>query len=60
MLNKKIMQKAIHVTLGGLPLLGIFYGALLPLPRIEQQMLMLALLIWIQAFFIFEIFWSGR
>ncbi len=57
---KKNFQKVIHVTLGSLPLVGIVYGALLPLQRLEQQLMMLALLIWIQAFFIFEIFLSGR
>ncbi len=60
MFNKKNVQKVIHVTLGGMPLLGILYGAILPLQRVEQQLLMLALLIWLQAFFIFEIFLSGR
>lgn len=60
MIDKKKFQKAVHVTLGGLPLIGILYGSFLPLQRTGQQLLMLALLIWLQVFFIFEVFLNGR
>ncbi len=60
MFNKKKIWKAIHFTLGGLPLIGILYGSLLPLQRFEQQLMMLALLLWVQFFFVFEVFLSGR
>lgn len=60
MINKKKVQKAVHITLGGLPLIGILYGSFLPLQKTMQQLLVLALLIWLQVFFIFEVFLSGR
>lgn len=60
MINKKKIQEAVHITLGGLPLIGILYGSFLPLQKTSQQLLVLALLIWLQTFFIIEVFLNGR
>ncbi len=60
MIRSKNAQRAIRLTVEGLPLAAILYGAILPLQRIGQQLLVLALLVWLQLIFVFEIFVNGK
>ncbi len=60
MIKNKKARKVLYFTISRLPLAGIVYGTLLPLQRFGQQMMMLAFLIWLQVFFVFEILLSGR
>ncbi len=59
MIRNKSVQKVVRFTVLGLPLAGILYGAVLPLQRMGQQLLMLGLLVWLQLIFVFEIFMNG-
>jgi hypothetical protein len=46
------------LVIQGLPLAGAAGTVFLPLPRLEQQFVMLIVLVWIQIFFIAEVFLS--
>jgi hypothetical protein len=59
MKNKKL-QKAVKIVARGLPLAGAAVAALLPLQQLGQQFLMLIVLLWIQVFFISEVFLAGK
>jgi hypothetical protein len=59
MKNKRLPQ-SLKLTLRGLPLAGAALTALLPLPHLGQQFLILIVLLWLQVFFVVEIFLTGR
>jgi hypothetical protein len=59
MKTKKI-PKTLKLVLRGLPLAGATVTALLPLQKIGQQVLMLIVLLWIQVYFIAEVFLVGK
>jgi hypothetical protein len=44
----------------GLPLAGVVASALLPLHELARQFMILVILVWIQAFFILEVFLAGK
>ena len=48
------------VIIPGLPIAAAAGSTLLPLTRVGQQMMMLVVLLWIQAFFILECFMSKK
>ena len=52
----KKRNKGWRLFVQGLPIAGAIGTALLPLQRLGQQFLMLIVLLWIQVFFIVEIF----
>ncbi len=59
MTTKKI-PRTVKFVIRGLPLAGAIAMALLPLQRIGQQFLMLIVLLWIQVYFISEVFLAGK
>jgi len=59
-MKKKRLPQSLKLTLRGLPLAGTALTALLPLPRLGRQFLMLIVLLWLQVFFVVEIFLAGR
>ena len=60
MLKKPSLTKNIRHIIQGLPLAGILLTSLLPLSVLGRQLLMLVLLIWFQAYFIFDVFFNGK
>jgi len=61
MLLKKLTNiKNFRHLIQGLPLAGILVTSLLPLSILGRQLLMLVLLIWFQAYFIFDVFFNGK
>ena len=46
--------------LRALPLAGAAGASLLPLHRFGQQFLILIVLVWVQVFFVLEVFMAGR
>ena len=59
-LKKKGFPKGWKLVIQGLPLAGAAGTALLPLPKMGQQIIMLIVLIWLQVFFTVESFLIGR
>ena len=59
-MTAKKLPKAVKVVLRGLPLAGAAAAAWLPLQRIGQQLLILIVLLWIQAYVIIEGFLAGK
>jgi hypothetical protein len=57
--NKKI-PKGWRLVILGLPLAGAAVTAIMPLPRLGQQISMLVVLLWLQLFFIVECFLTGN
>jgi hypothetical protein len=52
--------KVWKLVIQGLPLAGAAGTVFLPLQRLAQQYVMLIVLLWIQAFFISEVFLNGK
>ena len=59
MKTKKI-PKSWKIVIQGLPQAGAAVTAFLPLKQPGQQLAVLVVLIWIQLFFIFDIFQTGK
>jgi len=59
MANRKL-PKTLKSVIRSLPLAGAAATTILPLQRIGQQFLILILLLWVQVFFIVEVFLAGR
>jgi hypothetical protein len=53
---KRKIPRGWKLVIQGLPLVAAAGASLLPLPRLEQQFVMLIVLLWIQVFFIVECF----
>ena len=60
MLKKLDLRKGLKFTLLGLPLAGILASTLFPLSNFGRQCMILALLVWLQVYFIFDIFLNGK
>ena len=58
-MEKKRIPKGWKLVIQGLPLAGAAVTALLPLPRLGQQFVMLIVLLWLQVFLIVECFLAG-
>jgi hypothetical protein len=52
--------KGWKIVIQGLPLAGAVATVFLPLQRLGQQFVMLIVLLWIQTFFISEVFLNGK
>jgi hypothetical protein len=59
-LQKKKLPRTLKLAFQGLPLAGAALTALLPIPRLGQQFVMLIVLLWIQIFFMVEAFVAGK
>ena len=59
MMAKKL-PKAVKVAIRTLPLAGAAATAMLPLQRTGQQFLVLIVLLWLQVYFVIEIFLAGK
>jgi hypothetical protein len=59
-MKAKKLPKAVKFVIRGLPLAGAAATALLPLQRVGQQVLMLIVLVWVQVYFITEVFLAGK
>ncbi len=59
-MKTKKLPKVVKFVIRGLPLACAAATSLLPLQRIGQQVLMLIVLLWIQVYFITEVFLSGK
>jgi hypothetical protein len=59
-LRKKKVPLALKYTCLSLPLAGAAASVFLPLTDIAHQFMILVVLVWIQAYFIFEIFLVGK
>jgi len=59
-MRKKIVVKGLKLVIQGLPLAGAVGSVFLPLQRLGQQFAVLVVLVWIQVFFIFEVFQVGK
>jgi len=59
-LKKLDVRKGLKITLLGLPLAGILASAAFPLTNFGRQCMILALLIWLQVYFIFDVFLGGK
>jgi hypothetical protein len=57
--GKKFTKKW-KLVIQGLPLAGAAASTFLPLSRLGQQFSILIVLLWVQVFFIIEIFIAGR
>lgn len=59
-LSKGKIQKIARYTFFSLPLLGVVAANLMPISIRSHQFLVMIVLIWLQVFFVFEIFFAGR
>jgi hypothetical protein len=57
---KKQFPKSMKLIFQGVPLAAAVVTAFLPLQRLGQQFVILIVLLWVQVFFIVEIFLAGR
>jgi hypothetical protein len=60
MVSKRKLSKTVKYILRALPLAGAAASVSLPLSRVGQQFMVLVVLVWVQAYFILEIFLAGR
>jgi hypothetical protein len=58
--NKRRIPKVWKLVIQGLPLAGAAATVFLPLSRLGQQFSVLIVLLWLQVFFIIELFIAGR
>jgi hypothetical protein len=59
-MKKKIVLKGLKLMIQGLPLAGAVGTVFLPLHHLGGQFAVLVVLIWVQVFFIFEVFQVGK
>jgi len=57
---KEKMQKIVRYILPGLPLAGAAVANLLNISTQAHQFLILIVLLWFQAFILFEVFFTGK
>jgi len=60
MLKKKSISNNMKMLVRSLPLAAIVGASIIPLPNLARQFLILAVLLWIQVFFVFECFLIDR
>jgi len=60
MLKKKSISNKLKVLVQSLPLAAIVGASMFPLPNLARQFLILAVLLWIQVFLVFECFLFDR
>ncbi len=58
--SAKKLPKAAKYAIRALPLAGAIVTGLFNITRFEQQFLVLIVLLWLQVYFIFELFLAGR
>jgi hypothetical protein len=54
--EKKSISDNLKVLIRGLPIAAIVGASLLPFPNLSRQFLILAVLLWLQVFILFEFF----
>jgi hypothetical protein len=60
-LRKKLnLKKSLRYGLQGLTLAGIMLSSFFPISTFGRQFLMLLLLVWFQATFLYDIFFNGK
>ncbi len=59
-MSAKKLPKSVKWAIRALPLMGAAGSALLPLSRFGQQFMILIVLVWMQVYFILELFLAGR
>jgi hypothetical protein len=57
---KKRFPKGLKLMIQGVPLVAAAATTFLPLQRLGQQFVVLIVLLWVQVFFIVEVFLAGR
>ncbi len=57
---RKRILKIIKIAAPGLPLVGVVGTEFFHLTQFSQQFMILIILVWVQAFFIYEIFLPGK
>jgi hypothetical protein len=60
MMKRKKMNVILKYILRGLPLAGAVASTFFPLHQLGRQFMILIVLVWVQVFFIFELFLAGR
>ncbi len=58
--NTKKLPRAAKYALRALPLAGAAASTLIPLSRAGQQFMILIVLVWVQVYFVLELFLAGR
>ena len=58
--KSKKLPVVLRYVIPGLPLAGAVISGLLPLRDFARQFMILVVLVWIQAYFILEIFLAGK
>jgi hypothetical protein len=56
----KKLPKAVKFATRGLPLAGAAITVILPLQPVGQQFMVLIVLLWVQVYFVLEIFLAGK
>jgi hypothetical protein len=56
----KKLPKTVKYALRTLPLAGAVASSFLPLQQIGRQFLILIVLVWVQVYFVLELFMAGR
>ncbi len=57
---RKRLSNGTKWILRGLPLIGAAGSVLLPLQRAGQQFMILIVLVWVQVYFVLELFLAGK
>ncbi len=57
---EKKLPKTVKYAIRALPLIGAASTVFLPLSRVGQEFMVLIVLVWVQVYFILEIFLAGR
>ncbi len=60
MLARKKLSKTLKVGLRVLPLAGAAASVALPLGRYAQQFMILIVLVWVQVYFVLDVFLAGK
>jgi hypothetical protein len=58
--SREKIRKVFRYVFIGLPLAGVIVADFLPLTIRSQQFLIMIVLIWMQVFFVFEVFFPGK
>jgi hypothetical protein len=59
-MTRKKFSKTLKFALRALPLVGAAGTAFLPLARTGQQFMVLIVLVWVQVYFVLELYMAGR
>lgn len=60
MIAPRKLSKIVKYTLQGLPLAGAASSVFLPISQVAHQFMMLIVLVWLQVFFILDVFVIGK